>query len=242
MEKITIKINGKDIEAVKDQSVLEAARENGIAIPALCSHPEIETQAGSCRVCLVEASQNGRTRLVTSCNYPVRKGLEVRTDTDLVRRIRKGVVELLLSRTPDAPVIQKLARENGIEESRFFVDEGEHYRNRCIACSLCTQVCEEVVGVSAISMLDRGRDKSPGTPYLKPSQACIGCGACAYACPTEAISMTDEGETRKIWGKEFKMVTCSVCGKPYIPEAQVDWIVKTTGKDRAFFDKCPDHR
>jgi len=68
MEKITIKINGKDIEALKDQSVLEAARENGIAIPALCSHPEIETQAGSCRVCLVEASQNGRSRVVTSCN------------------------------------------------------------------------------------------------------------------------------------------------------------------------------
>lgn len=242
MEKITIKINGKDIEALKDQSVLEVARENGIAIPALCSHPEIETQAGSCRVCLVEVSQNGRSRVVTSCNYPVRGGIEVRTDTDLVRRIRKGVVELLLSRTPDAPVIQKLARENGIEGSRFFVDEAEHYRNRCIACSLCTQVCEEVVGVSAISMLDRGRDKAPGTPYLKPSQACIGCGACAYACPTEAISMIDEGEVRKIWDREFKMLTCSVCGKPYIPEAQVEWIVKTTGKDRSFFDKCPDHR
>lgn len=242
MERITIKINGKDVEAVKDQSVLEVARENGVYIPSLCHHPEVETRAGSCRVCLVEVSQNGRTRLVTSCNYPARKGLEVRTDTDKVKRIRRGVVELLLSRTPDSPVIRKLADENGIQESRFFVDEGEHYRNRCIACSLCTQVCEEVVGVSAIAMLGRGHDKTPGTPYRKPSQACIGCGACAYACPTDAIAMKDEGGVRTIWGREFKMIECSVCGKPYIPEAQVDWIVKTTGKDRSFFDRCPDHR
>ena len=62
------------------------------------------------------------------------------------------------------------------------------------------------------------------------------------ACPTGAITMKDEGDIRKIWGKRFAMVKCSVCGKPYIPDAQVDWIVKTTGKDRAFFDKCPDHR
>ena len=62
MERITIKINGKDVEAVKDQSVLEVARENGVYIPPLCHHPEVETRAGSCRVCLVEVSQNGRTR------------------------------------------------------------------------------------------------------------------------------------------------------------------------------------
>jgi len=242
MEKITIKIDGKEVEGIKDQPVLTVARENGIDIPALCFHPEVQSSGGSCRVCLVEAHQNGRMRLVTACNYPIRKGLEIKTDTDLVRRIRKGVLELLLSRVPDSEAVRDLARRNGIEGTRFFKDEGEHDRHKCIACSLCTQVCEEVVGVSAISMLDRGYDKTPGTPYRKASQACIGCGACAYACPTHAISMTDEGSVRKIWGREFKIIECSVCGKPYIPQAQVDWIVKTTGKDRSFFDKCPDHR
>jgi NADH dehydrogenase/NADH:ubiquinone oxidoreductase subunit G len=103
-------------------------------------------------------------------------------------------------------------------------------------------ICDEVVGVSAISMQGRSQAKAPGTPYNKPSATCIGCGACAYACPTNSISMREKEDTRRIWGKVFKMVTCSVCGKPYIPDAQVDWIVKTTGKDRAFFDKCPDHR
>jgi ferredoxin len=91
-------------------------------------------------------------------------------------------------------------------------------------------------------MLNRSRDKTPGTPYNKPSTTCIGCGACAYACPTASISLRDREDTRRIWGREFTMIKCSVCGKPYIPDAQVDWIVNTTGKDRAFFDKCPDHR
>jgi len=242
MEKVKIVINGKEVEGIKDQSVLEVAREHGIYIPALCYHPEVPSSGGSCRVCLVEAHQNGWMRLVTSCNYPVRKGLEVKTDTDLVRRIRKGVLELLLARVPDSDVIRDLARKDGIEEPRFFTDEGEDNRYKCIACGLCTQVCEDVVGVNAISMLSRSSDKTPGTPYHKDSQACIGCGACAYACPTSAISMKDTDGIRTIWGREFSMVSCSVCGKPYIPEAQVDWIVKTTHKERSFFERCPDHR
>jgi bidirectional [NiFe] hydrogenase diaphorase subunit len=242
MEKITITIDGKTVEAIKDQPVLMVARENGIDIPALCHHPELESSGGSCRVCLVEAIQGGRSRIVTSCNYPVRKGLEVKTDTELVSKIRKGVLELLLCRVPDSEVIRNLAGKYGIEEPRFFKDEGENNRYKCIACSLCTQVCEEVVGVSAISMQNRGYEKAPGTPYHKGSQACIGCGACAYVCPTHAISMKDVKGARRIWGKTFKMVACSVCGKPYIPEAQVNWIIRTTGKERSFFDKCPDHR
>lgn len=242
MEKVTIIIDGREVEGIKDQSVLEVARENGILIPALCYHPEVSTSGGSCRVCLVEAHQNGRMRLVTSCNYPVRAGLEIRTDTDLVKRIRKGVLELLLARVPDSEVIRDMARDFCAGEPRFFKDEGEDNRHKCIACGLCTLVCEEVVGVCAISMLNRSREKAPGTPYHKASNACIGCGACVYACPTGAISMKDEGGTRTVWGKQFTMIRCSVCGNPYIPDAQVDWIVKTTGKDKAFFEKCPDHR
>jgi NADH dehydrogenase/NADH:ubiquinone oxidoreductase subunit G len=242
MEKVTIIINGREVEGVKDQSVLDVARENGIHIPALCYHPEVTTSGGSCRVCLVEAHQNGRTRLVTSCNYPLREGLEIKTDTDLVKRIRRGILELLLARVPDSDVIRDLAVKDGITEPRFFNDEGKDNHYKCIACGLCTLVCEEVVGVCAISMLNRSREKAPGTPYHKSSNVCIGCGACAYVCPTGAISFKEEGNTRKIWGKRFTMITCSVCGRPHIPEAQADWIVKTTGKERAFFDKCADHR
>jgi NADH dehydrogenase/NADH:ubiquinone oxidoreductase subunit G len=242
MEKISIIINGHKYEGYKDQSVLNLAQENGIHIPALCCNPEVISSGGSCRVCIVETHQGGHTSIVTSCNYPVREGLNIMTDSDLVIKIRRGILELLLSRVPDSDVIRNMAAKDGITESRFFKDEGDDYRSKCIACGLCTLVCEEVVGVSAISMLHRSREKAPGTPYHKSSSTCIGCGACAYACPTDAISMKDAGDTRKIWGKEFAMIKCSVCGTPHIPEIQADWIVKTTGKDRSFFDKCPNHR
>jgi len=242
MEKVTIKINGRACEGDRDQSVLNLARENGIHIPALCYHPEVISSGGSCRVCLVEAHQGAHTRIVTSCNYPIREGLEIMTDTDLVKKIRGGVLELLLSRVPDSDVIREMAAKDGITESRFFKDEGDDNRFKCIACGLCTLVCEEVVRVSAISMLNRSREKAPGTPYHKSSNTCIGCGACAYACPTDAISLKDTGDRRKIWGKEFVLLKCSVCGTPFIPEAQAEWIVKTTGKERSFFDKCPNHR
>ena len=242
MEKIAVTINGRVCEGIKDQSVLSLAMENGIHIPSLCYHPEVVSSGGSCRVCLIEAHQGGSMRLVTSCNYPVREGLEIKTDTELVKKIRGGILELLLSRVPDSDVIRDMAAKDGITETRFFKDEGENNRYKCIACALCTLVCEEVVGVCAISMLNRSREKAPGTPYHKSSNTCIGCGACAYVCPTGSISLKDVGDTRKIWGKEFKMIKCSVCGIPHIPEVQADWIVKTTGKDRSFFDKCPNHR
>lgn len=242
MEKVSVIIDGKTVEAVKDQCVLDVARENGIYIPSLCYNPEVKSSGGACRVCLVEAHQGGKMRLVTSCNYPVRKGLEIKTDTPFVHKIRKGVLELLLSRVPDSDVIADMAAKEGLTETRFRKDEGENNRYKCIACALCTSVCAEVVGVSAISMEDRGACKQPATPYRKPSDVCIGCGACVYVCPTGAITMKEKDDVRRIWGKDFKMIKCSVCSTPYIPEAQVDWIVKTTGKDRSFFDKCPDHR
>ncbi len=242
MKKVKIVINGKTVEGIQDQSVLSLARENGIYIPSLCFSPEVHSSGGSCRVCLAEVHQGKSMRVVTSCNYPVREGIEVKTDTDFVRKIRKGVLELLLCRAPESEEIKELAAKDGITQPRFFTDGPEVHLKNCIACSLCTQVCEDVVGVSAISMIKRGREKEPAAPFLKASNTCIGCGACAYACPTGAIEMKDTPETRTIWGKTFPMITCSVCGTPFIPKDQAEWIIRTTGKDRAFFEKCPTHR
>ncbi len=242
MEKVKFSIDGKTIEGVRDQSIMEIARDSGITIPGLCYHPEVKSSGGSCRLCLVEVHQAGRMRVVTACNYPVRETIEVKQETPLIKRLRKTILELLLARVPDSDVIKELALEAGITETRFKKDEGDDNRYKCIACQLCTQVCEEVVGVSAISMLSRGPDKTPGTPYKKASATCIGCGACVYVCPTNAITMKDSTGIRKIWGREFTMHACSACGNHFIPDAQIDFIVKTTGKERTFFDKCPDCR
>ncbi len=138
MEKVNVVIDGRTFEAEKDRCVLQVAHENGIHIPSLCYNSEVESSGGSCRVCVVEAHQGGRMRLVTSCNYPVRAGLEVRTDTPLVHRIRRGVLELLSARVPDSEVIREMAAREGVTEVRFRRDEGENERYKCIACALCT--------------------------------------------------------------------------------------------------------
>ncbi len=242
MEKINIIIDGKEIQADKDETIMNIARDNGIKIPNLCYHPEVNEGGGSCRLCLVEVHENGWMKMVTACNYPVRKGnVEIRTSTPKVNRIRKMILELLMTRVTESDVIRDLAREYGVEESRF-EDNPKPGNRKCFSCGLCVQICEDVVGVSAISMLNRGPEKRPGTPFGKPSSVCIGCGACAYACPTDAIKMVDSGDTRKIWNTEFKLVKCKECGRAFMTDAQIDFIVKKTGKDRAFFDKCPDCR
>jgi bidirectional [NiFe] hydrogenase diaphorase subunit len=242
MNKIKFIFDGKNVTAKEGDTILDVAKAEGVYIPSLCHNSEVKDSGGSCRVCLVEAHNNGRMKLVTSCNYPVTEGLEVKTETDLVKRIRKGVLELMLARVPDSDIVQQMAKRDGIETPRFTPDEGENYRNKCIACGLCTSVCKDVVGVSAISMLGMGSSKKPGTAYLKASDVCIGCGACVYVCPTGSIQMEETLDYIKIWNKEFKMLKCKKCGRPFIPEDQVEFIIKNSGQKREFFDYCPDHR
>ena len=100
------------------KTLLEAARQLDIEIPTLCYHPDLKPE-GQCRLCLVEIGQWPRTRLVNSCTYPVEKGLNVQTHSEKVLEARRLVLELLLARTPKAELIQKLAAEHGVTESRF---------------------------------------------------------------------------------------------------------------------------
>ena len=149
---VTLKIDGKEYEAEEGATILDVARSNDIDIPALCHHDAVKPY-GACRLCMVQITKNGRSRLVTSCLYQVEEGLEVQTDSEPVLNVRKGVLELLLSRCPNVKVLQDLARGVGITKPPFeAVNEGEE----CILCGLCARVCREVVGVSAISLVSRG--------------------------------------------------------------------------------------
>ena len=116
--KIQIIIDGHMVQVDKGTPVLQAARKAGIAIPTLCYHEALKPY-GSCRLCMVEIVQNKRRRVVTSCTFPAGAGMEVFTDTSRVKKLRKKVVELLLARCPDVPLIQTIARHMGIDNSRF---------------------------------------------------------------------------------------------------------------------------
>jgi len=101
---ITFTINGKEVQGEEGQYILDVAKKSGIEIPTLCHHEALEP-AGMCRLCTVELFDGRKTKFVTACNYPIWEGMEVFTDTESVTEGRKLIVELLLARCPDVPLL-----------------------------------------------------------------------------------------------------------------------------------------
>ena len=179
---ITFKLNGQTVQGEEGQYILQVAEKFGVDIPTLCHHKALEP-AGMCRLCTVELFDGRRKRYVTACNYPIWEGMEVNTDSEAVHQGRKLIVELLLARCPEVPLLQKLAARYGIEESRF-----EKENDTCILCGLCVRACEKM-GANAISLTGRGVDMKVDTPFHIQTEACIACGACATVCPTGHITL-----------------------------------------------------
>ena len=182
---IEVIIDGQSMQVEEGTTILEAAGKLGIAIPTLCHHRALEPY-GACRLCTVEITQGGRTRLVTSCNYPIRQEIQVQTASPRVLAGRKMLAELLLARCANAPEIRDFAASLGVTKTRFRPQD-----ELCYLCGLCVRVCSELIGQSAISFVGRGGDREVGPPFLRFSDDCIACGACAFVCPTGAIKLED---------------------------------------------------
>ena len=240
---VTLTIDGREVQGEEGKTVLEVARDNGIDIPALCYHEEVAPY-GACRLCMVEIVTDGKERLVTSCLYPVEEGLIVKTDSERIINNRRTIMELLLARCPGLEAIQDLARRLGVDKTPFKLEN-----KKCILCGLCVRACEEVVGVSAISLVNRGTNREVASPFYEAPDACIGCGSCAYICPVKAIKMEDIGDTRtitmpnpKMKKTEFKLKKCEKCGKYWAPERQLDYIAGKAGLAPEIFNVCLDCR
>ena len=227
---ITFKLNGKTVQGEEGQYILQVAEKFGVDIPTLCHHKALEP-AGMCRLCTVELFDGRRTRYVTACNYPIWEGMEVKTDSEAVHQGRKLIVEMLLARCPEVPILKDLAEQYGIAEPRF--EKGD---DTCILCGLCTRTCEKI-GANAITLTGRGLDLKIDTPFHVQTDLCIACGACASVCPTGHITLEKikQHHTRReaiLIPSEYEM---GLSGrKPvYVPYAQA--VPNTPAIDR---DKC----
>jgi bidirectional [NiFe] hydrogenase diaphorase subunit len=204
---MNITINGKSCPCENGEFLLQVARRNGIFIPTLCHHESLPGQ-GSCRVCIVEISERGKKRIVTSCIFPVESEIEVWTDSPKVRAQRGMILALLRKLAPDSGEIEALCRTYDAPALERIkpLDGG-----KCILCGLCVRACNEL-GAGAIATVGRGVFKAVDTPYGESSADCIGCGTCAGVCPTGAIDVEDKDDVRRIWYREFELLHCRECG------------------------------
>ncbi|RPH47562.1 MAG: 4Fe-4S dicluster domain-containing protein [Desulfobacteraceae bacterium] len=194
---ITFKLNGKTVQGEEGQYILQVAQKYGVEIPTLCHHKALEP-AGMCRLCTVEVFDGRRSRFVTSCNYPIWEGMDVKTDSEPVHQGRKLIVELLMARCPDVAILKELGKKYGIAGTRFKKEE-----DTCILCGLCTRICAKM-GNSAISLTGRGVDMKVDTPFHIQTDVCMACGACASVCPTGHITL--EKIRNSVTTKDFKPI------------------------------------
>ena len=202
----TINVNNSPITVHEGETLLTALRRNGIKIPTLCFMQHF-TPSGACRLCVVEVE--GKKDLVTSCSYPVEPDMVVKTNSMRVIKARKALVEMLLSNHPDDCLycerngnceLQWLAEEVHVKERKFYGEKNTHKRDhsspsvfrdpaKCILCSRCVRVCEEVQLVTAIEFISRGNKTTVNSAFSKGLNvsSCINCGQCIMVCPTGAL-------------------------------------------------------
>ena len=228
---MNIIINGQELEAREGQTVLQAARENGVYIPSLCYHPKTGP-AGKCRVCVVEVA--GAPGLQTACTLEVKEGLDIVTASDKVLEAQKLVVNLLLATGKHDCLaceqngmceLQDVAYYLGIETPAFRlaevdpeIDDSSEFvyrdHSKCIQCGRCIAGCNAIVVHEVLDFGYRGHATKVICDNDKPmgSSSCVQCGECVQLCPTGAIiDKLGRGKGR-IWETRKIHTTCAYCG------------------------------
>ncbi len=229
---VDVVIDGAPVQVPEGTSIMRAAMTMGTEIPKLCASDNLNS-FGSCRLCLVEVE--GRNGTPASCTTPVAAGMVVRTQTERLKQIRKGVMELYIS---DHPLdcltcaangdceLQDMAGAVGLRHVRYgtkganHLDDAKDVTNpyfqydpsKCIVCSRCVRACEEVQGTFALTIAGRGFDSrvAAGAGELFMGSECVSCGACVQACPTATLM---EKSVIEIGTPEHSVVTtCAYCG------------------------------
>ena len=207
MSVVTLTINDQLVSARSEQTLLEVIGELGIDIPTLC-HLDGLSERGGCRLCLVE--MQGSPRLFAACTTVVQEGMVVFTHTERLVRYRQMIIEMLLAERNHICAVcvmngrcelQSLAARLGVDHVRYKylspdlpVDASHNLfgvdHNRCILCTRCVRVCDEIEGAHTWDVMGRGVNSLVVTDMSQPwgtSLTCTGCGKCVQVCPTGAL-------------------------------------------------------
>ena len=229
---VTLEIDGVSITVPKGTSVMRAATEAGVNVPKLCATDSLDA-FGSCRLCLVEIE--GRKGYPASCTTPCEPGMKVKTQTNKLADIRKGVMELYISDHPldclTCPTngnceLQDMAGVVGLREVRYGYEGENHLKmkkdesnpyftydpSKCIVCNRCVRACEETQGTFALTIDGRGFESrvSAGQNEAFMDSECVSCGACVQACPT--ATLTEKSVIMMGQAEHSKITTCAYCG------------------------------
>jgi len=231
-ETVRIEIDGLPATVKAGSTIMRAARESGVDVPKLCATDNLKP-FGSCRLCLVEIE--GRKGYPASCTTPVEEGMQIRTQTDALAKLRRNVMELYIS---DHPLdcltcsangdceLQDMAGAVGLRDVRYGFDGDNHLDaeidssnpyfsfdpSKCIVCSRCVRACDEVQGTFALTIAGRGFESKVSASLNESflESECVSCGACVQACPTATLmekSIIDNGQP-----DHSVVTTCAYCG------------------------------
>lgn len=215
--KVKVTIDGVEMRVPYGTTILDAAKMINVRIPTLCNHDDL-CMAGVCRVCVVEV-ENQRT-LQASCAYPITEPLVISTTSPKVRRARRNIIDLLLSKhygecyscfRNNNCELQSLAKEYGVDSYRFghvqkprFEQDHSSYAvvrdmDKCVLCRRCVRTCIDLQEVGVLEAVGRGDKTHISTFMDKPlaEVVCINCGQCINRCPTGALRANDPSD--EIW-------------------------------------------